>query len=274
MVYKCVRELRIAGCHECMEPACHLAGWRASACPLRVRLGASDKFGEFRDMLEGAKGAAAPRRGSALAPPAAQRMDWYLRVTEECGARGVLTVSSHQLGRAVGVRSSLVRRDLSGLGRCGTPGRGYGVEVLRRAIRRRLRLGKARPTVWLGGARLAGAQSTREALAAVNCTLAGVFDDGYKGGKVAGLTVHPVKRAGEETRKKRATVAVLASEETATPEVIQELAGAGIRAVLNLTSARLAASANVMIEQGDLGSLLLRLLCRLPLGEGRAKPRA
>jgi NADH/NAD ratio-sensing transcriptional regulator Rex len=104
--------------------------------------------------------------------------------------------------------------------------------------------------------------------------LAGVFDDGYTGGKVAGLRVYPVKRAGEATRKKRATVAVLASEETATPEVIQELAGAGISAVLNLTSTRLAASANVMIEQGDLGSLLFRLLCRLPLEEGRAKPRA
>jgi len=55
---------------------------------------------------------------------------------------------------------------------------------------------------------------------------------------------------------------VLASEEAARLELVGELVAAGIRAVLNLTSAPLAVCAQAVIEQGDLRSQLSRLLSR------------
>lgn len=263
IVYECVRARGAAGCHECAESACRLKDSGTAHCPLCGRLGGEEQYQGFWELLDETRGAVARRPGVTLPPRTAQRMSRYLRVAEEYARRGVATVSSHQLGRAAGVRSSLVRRDLSELGRCGTPGRGYGVNLLRQQIRRRLKLEQARPTVWLGAADLADQPETRHALEVVNCRLVGIFDDDKRGAKAAGLRVQRLLGAKEKVRKERATIAVLASEEAARPEVMQELVGAGIKAVLNLTPAQLAASVNVVIEQGDLGSLLFRLLCKL-----------
>ncbi len=134
--------------------------------------------------------------------------------------------------------------------------------MLQEEIRRRLSLGQARPTVWLGAAELAGRPETRQALESANCRLVGVFDD--EGPKTAaGLRVQRLARAEEAVRKTGATVAVLAREDVAGPELLQGLSRAGVKAVLNLTPARLAASANLVIEQADITSLIFRLLSRM-----------
>ena len=262
-VYECVRVLRIAGCHECEESRCRLRAWSRVRCPLRTRLGGEQAEG-FRAMLEGAKGvAAAARRETALPERSAERMRWYLQVVEEYADRGVTTVSSHHLARATGARSTLVRRDLARLGRFGVPGRGYGVRQLRAAIRRRLKLERTRPTVWLGAVHLAESEAASAALRAVNCRLVGLYDDTCEARRVAGVSVQPLKRAAQGVRSSQAVVAVLAAEEAARPELVKELVAAGIRGVLNLTSAPLPASAQAVIEQGDLGTQLCRLLSRL-----------
>ena len=274
-VYQCVRALGVAGCHECTEQSCRVDSLVVARCPLRGRFGGPTEYAGFRELLDGTKGAAAGGGGGALAPRTLQRMGRYLRVAEDHARRGVATISSHQLGRAAGARSSLVRRDLSALGRCGTPGRGYAVSLLREAICRRLALEQARSAVWLGNAELAGRPETREALDAVNCRLVGVFDDAAAGRKAAGVRVQRLARAADKARKARATVAIVASEEAGQPEVVQGLVGAGVRAVLNLTPAPLTRPANVAVEQADLGSLLFRLLCQIrvegnqPRGAGR-----
>ncbi|UCC68154.1 MAG: redox-sensing transcriptional repressor Rex [Armatimonadota bacterium] len=263
IVYECVRELGVAGCHECAQPSCRLNDLVAARCPLRGRLAGEKEYHGFRELLDDTRGVTARHRRATLPPRTAQRMTSYLRVAGEYARRGVSTVSSHQLGRAAGVRSSLVRRDLSELGHCGTPGRGYGVNLLRREIRRRLRLEQSRPAVWLGAARLAERTETQQALEAVHCRLVGVFDDETSRAKAAGLRVQRLAGAKDKVRKERATIAVLASEEAARAEVIQELLAGGIKAILNLTPVRLPTSVNVVVEQGDLGTLLFRLLCNL-----------
>jgi len=278
-VYQCVRALGVAGCYECTEGTCRLDSLVVARCPLRGRFGGPTEYEGFRELLAGTKGTAAGGGGGALAPRTLQRMSRYLRVAEDYARGGVATISSYQLGRAAGARSSLVRRDLSALGRCGTPGRGYAVSLLRQAIRRRLALEEARPAVWLGNAELAGRPETREALDAVNCRLVGVFDDAGSGRKVAGIRVQRLARAADKARRARATVAILASEEAAQAEVVQGLVGAGVRAVLNLSRTPLTRPANVAVEQADLGSLLFRLLCQIrvegsmPRGAGRVTRR-
>jgi redox-sensing transcriptional repressor len=97
----------------------------------------------------------------------------------------------------------------------------------------------------------------------LNCALVGIFDDRWQGRKVGGLLVQPLARAPIEAKRHQAKVAVLANEEATAPSVVESLIEAGIKAVLNLTPSRLEASANVAIEQADIGSQLLRLLSRM-----------
>lgn len=172
-------------------------------------------------------------------------------------------VSSHQLARGLGVRASLVRRDLADLGGLGTPGKGYEVAAAAAAIRDRLDLARVRPTVWLGiGGRMDWARAA-EALRAVNCLLVGVFDDTDRGRIMDKLTVQPLSRAVAEVRRTGATVAVVASERAARRELLEGLVEAGVRGVLNLTPRRLDPPARAVVEQCDLGTEIGRLVSRL-----------
>jgi redox-sensing transcriptional repressor len=195
------------------------------------------------------------------------RLREYLQVVHDYARRDVSTVSSHHLARCVGVRASLVRRDLSELGHLGTPGRGYSVSAVGAALRESLSLGSPRSAIWLGAARRAGDRHVAEALAIVNCTLVGIFDDDSEPRQVAGTPVRPLAEVAAAANT--ATVAILASEAATQPEVLRGLAEAGIEAVLNLTPVRLDASAKAIVEQADLGSQLLRLLSRLAGPGGR-----
>ncbi len=105
----------------------------------------------------------------------------------------------------------------------------------------------------------------------MNCWLVAVFDPDPSriGTSVAGLLVLPLEQAPEEARATGTTIAVVACQEAARPEMVQELAQAGVKAVLNLTAVPLPASAQVVIEQADVGSQLLRLLSRLGPVEGK-----
>jgi len=262
-VYRCVREVGVAGCYECSQSPCRLEGWHRSKCPLRGRFGRDDRWQGFQRKLAATKGLAAGGREAALTPERkAERLRGYLRVLDDYARRRIETISSHQLARGVGVRATLVRRDLAGLGHLGRPGRGYDVAALEAELRQCLHLQQARALVWLG-ARGTDWEAAREALQALNCGVAGVFDDRWQGRRVCGLLVQPLARAAAEARRHGAKVAVLASEEATRPGVVEGLTEAGVRAVLNLTPSRLEASTNMVVEQGDIGSQLVRLLSRM-----------
>ena len=81
-----------------------------------------------------------PRRepsGDKLAPRAVvSRISLYLRQLEAAAAQGRSTLSSRQLGGALGISDAQVRKDLAFFGQFGHPGIGYGVEELSTALRR------------------------------------------------------------------------------------------------------------------------------------------
>jgi redox-sensing transcriptional repressor len=175
----------------------------------------------------------------------------------------VEVVSSHQLARSMGVRASLVRRDLAELGGLGTPGKGYEVAAAAAAIRDRLDLTRERPTVWLGVGGRTDWTHAMEALRAVNCSLVGVFDDTDRGRIMGNLSIQPLSRAVAEVRRTDATVAVVASERAARRELLESLVEVGVRAILNLTPRRLDLPAGVVVEQCDLRAQMVRLVSRL-----------
>jgi|GEM_PF-1969028 len=260
-VYDCVHKLGIAGCYECTETTCHLRKWPPAQCPLRARFGNPDMCDGFERKLDVTRGAAAaPNR---LSEQKTQRLRNYLYLLGDYQARRTSTVSSHQLARGTGVRASLVRRDLSELGALGTPGRGYNATHLSLAIKAALTLGKRQPTIWLGNARSTDWLTTKRILKSLDCVLVGIFDDDCRGRAADGMVVQPTAKAKTVARRRRATLAVVAAERAISPTLIDDLIDAGVRGVLNLTAARLEASASLVIEQADLGSQMLRLLSRL-----------
>jgi NADH/NAD ratio-sensing transcriptional regulator Rex len=119
--------------------------------------------------------------------------------------------------------------------------------------------------VWLGAAALNACPEADQMLARLQCRLVGVFDAGRKwtGAKVAGWPVQPTGKVVKEVEQHGATLAIVADKEIASQEYLQELVGAGVKAILNLTETPFQASAGTVVEQADLSSQMLRLLSRL-----------
>lgn len=261
-VYQCVRALGIAGCHECRQERCALDRRASLRCQLRVRFGGERASSVFLRRIAATRGVGVGPAGQASGQ-SADRLRGYLGLLAEYEQRGVEVVSSHQLARSMGVRASLVRRDLAELGGLGTPGKGYEVAAAAAAIRDRLDLTRERPTVWLGVGGRTDWTHAMEALRAVNCSLVGVFDDTDRGRIMGNLSIQPLSRAVAEVRRTDATVAVVASERAARRELLESLVEVGVRAILNLTPRRLDLPAGVVVEQCDLRAQMVRLVSRL-----------
>lgn len=261
-VYACARSLKLSGCHECQQTPCRLSPWRQAVCPLRGRAGERASYQEFRQALTSAQGAAAGGMGR-LSRGAMKRLPAYLAAVDDYLRRGLQIVSSHHLARAVGVRAGLVRRDLAALGQFGTPGRGYELCRLDEGLRAALNLGPVRGAVWLGAAWLARQEGVSQALRQLGCRLVAVCDDQEAGGTTAGLRVRPLAQAASAARVCGAVVAVVADREAAMSGLVGALARAGVKGVLNLTEVPLPASGQVVIEQADLRTQLMRLLSQL-----------
>ena len=68
--------------------------------------------------------------------PTVKRLSLYLRELEAQDERGLQTVSSKQLGDALGLTDAQVRKDLAFFGQFGHPGIGYKASELIRELRK------------------------------------------------------------------------------------------------------------------------------------------
>jgi len=65
-----------------------------------------------------------------IAEPTVERLVQYIRFLERCRESGKRVVSSQEIGDALGIKASQVRKDLSYFGEIGKRGVGYNVEKL------------------------------------------------------------------------------------------------------------------------------------------------
>src|SRR5437764_15295616 len=94
---------------------------------------------------------------SKLSRASVGRFSLYLRHLDRLQREGTATVSSSQLGDALGITDAQVRKDLAYLGNLGQPGIGYSTPELIAALRQRLGVDRAWPAVVVGIGNLARA---------------------------------------------------------------------------------------------------------------------
>src|SRR5881227_3292549 len=87
---------------------------------------------------------------SRLSRASVQRFSLYLRHLQRFLREGTQTVSSGQLGDALGITDAQVRKDLAYLGNLGQPGIGYSTPELIAALRQRLGVDRAWNAVVVG----------------------------------------------------------------------------------------------------------------------------
>jgi redox-sensing transcriptional repressor len=206
-----------------------------------------------------------PRRespGDKLAPKAVVgRVSLYLRQLEAFERQGHTTVSSSQLGAALGINNAQVRKDLAFFGQFGYPGIGYRIEELIAALRRILGIDRDWPLAMVGLGNLGRALLRYRGFRSRGFHVVALFDNepGKIGMVYDNLTVEPLEALRKTVAARGITLAVLSVPADAAQRVADLMVTSGILGILNFAPVPLNVPPTVNVVGVDLSVQLEHL---------------
>ena len=200
--------------------------------------------------------------------PAVRRISLYLRQLEIFSASDHRTVSSRQLGEALGISDAQVRKDLAYFGQFGYPGIGYRVTELIPRVRRILGTDKKSNVLLVGVGNLGRALMSFRGFNKRGFEVIALFDkDPEKvGAVVAGptpLQIQPLSEMTAAVRRNAIRMGILAVPAAAAQSVAEEMVAAGIRGILNFAPIALQVGEEVSVASVDLAVKLEQLSFQL-----------
>jgi redox-sensing transcriptional repressor len=183
-----------------------------------------------------------------------RRLSVYARCLLQLEEDGVKTVSSQELAERFNLNSAQVRKDLAYFGEFGVRGIGYYVSGLKAELQRILGLDREWAVALVGFGNLGSALFHYRGFARQGFRIAAVFeDDPAKVGRaVQGVPIFSVRDLVREVRARAIQIAIVAVPAEAAQTVADELAAAGIKAVLNFAPARIRVPRDVRLKDVDL----------------------
>jgi redox-sensing transcriptional repressor len=190
-----------------------------------------------------------------------ERFSLYLREAEGLGARDIVTVSSQELGDALGLTPAQVRKDLGTVGPLGARGVGYRVDLVISALRRALGTDRGWPTALVGVGHLGSALVRHRGFQAQGFHFVAAFDRDPEvvGDRIDGLLVQPVAEMVETVRERDVRIAMLAVPAEHAQTVTDDLVRAGVKGILNFAAVGLEVPRDVEVVSVDLGFFLEQL---------------
>ena len=187
-------------------------------------------------------------RENPLPLPTIRRYPIFLRAIGEMMDAGEAFISSSVLAERLGLDPVLTRKDLAMAGVPGRPRRGYPAEELRAAINRALGWDSATDAVLVGAGSLGSALLGYAGFKEQNLSIVAAFDANPR---LAGSTVHGVK-----VRPLKVHLAILTVPTAAAQACAETLVEAGVRGILNFSSAQLSVPEGVIVQNVDLAQPL------------------
>ncbi len=185
---------------------------------------------------------------------ALERMVRYLRQLERFSREGIDTVSSPELGDAVGASAAQVRKDLSCFGQFGQRGLGYDVRGLVRTLRGILALDREWRAALVGAGNIGRALCTYRAFRERGFQIVALFDsDPHREGLTwARLKVQPMGQLRRTVRDLGIELGIIAVPPEAAQNVADQLVAAGVRGLLNFAPTRVVVPEGVPVRSADL----------------------
>jgi redox-sensing transcriptional repressor len=199
--------------------------------------------------------------------PAVYRLSFYLRQLETFQRVEKQTISSKQLGEALGYTDAQVRKDLAYFGQFGHPGIGYKVEELIGQLRKILGTDKVWNVLLVGAGNLGRALIAYRGFLRKGFRLAAIFDaDPNKVGHAFGeLTIDSIDRMPEIVARENIKVAIMSVPAEAAQRVADALVAAGVRGILNFAPVSVTVPADVSVQGVDLAVQLEQLSFKMSL---------
>lgn len=206
---------------------------------------------------------------SAVPHPAVRRLSLYLRQLESFAAEGRHTVSSRDLGRALGLGDAQVRKDLANFGSFGQSGVGYRAADLIARLKRILGTDRSWDVVLMGAGNVGRALLAFRPFIEKGFRIVAVFDSDTKlhGQSFGGVSVQGPGEVGATLRRVGAKLAVIAVPAEAAQRACDALVSAGVRGILNFAPVNLNVPEGVAVNSVDLVVQLEQLAFQVNAGE-------
>jgi len=222
---------------------------------------------------EGDTGAREQPRWESIPAPAVRRLCLYLRELENRLSRKQLTLSSRELGQALGYTDAQVRKDLAYFGHFGQPGIGYPVEDVISRIRSILGTDKMWQVVLVGAGNIGQALATYRGFLKKGFQIVAVFDSnpakiGNRIGRPPGIEVLPMDRLAGVVASERVRMGIMAVPADAAQQVAEAMLAAGIKGILNFAPASLVVPEHIPVIPVELSVHLEQLAFQIRARNG------
>lgn len=195
--------------------------------------------------------------------PAVRRLSLYLRQLESFHEIERSTVSSRELGAALGLSDAQVRKDLAYFGQFGHPGIGYRVGDLIQRVRRILGTDRKSNVLLVGAGNLGRALVSYRGFGKRGFDVVCVLDnDPSKIGTTTGdppLQIQGLSEMPKLVREMSIRMGILAVPAEAAQSVADAMVGGGIRGILNFAPVTLQVPESVSVSSVDLAVHLEQL---------------
>lgn len=182
-----------------------------------------------------------------------ERLPSYLSVLLQLRQEGEVTTSSARLGELTDVNPAQIRRDLTHFGQFGKRGVGYDVLQLIEHIQSILGSDHVHRIVVVGAGHLGSAIAAYEGLRARGFSVVAVLDkDPSKiGTRAGGLIVRDISELNRIASDQQVRIGVIAVPHDAAQTVADLMAEAGIRLILNYSSAMVRVPPGMVLHNTD-----------------------
>jgi redox-sensing transcriptional repressor len=183
------------------------------------------------------------------------RLSVYLRCLTFLESVEQRTVSSHELATRFNLNSAQIRKDLAYVGEFGTRGVGYDVRTLKEQLIRTLGIDRTRSIVIIGAGNLGMALADYRGFNSNGFHIVAMFDvDPERIGRMSrsGVPVLPNPKLRDMVRSENAEIGIIAVSAENAQHVYDELADAGVCAVLNFAPVQIRVRSGVKVKSVDL----------------------
>jgi redox-sensing transcriptional repressor len=175
----------------------------------------------------------------------------YHRFLSELPARkAVRTITSAEIGEALDIDATQVRKDFAAIGLMGMGRVGFDVCAVCRAIRGGLGFDRRNDAVLIGAGHLGGALLAYPGFAQYGLQIVAAFDnDKHRiGSKIAGVTIKSVSAMKSIVERRKVRLAILTTPVEVSQKLADRLVAAGVKAIWNFTPTRLSVPADVLVR--------------------------
>lgn len=205
-----------------------------------------------------------------IAEPTVERLVQYIRFLERCRESGKRVVSSQEIGDALGIKASQVRKDLSYFGEIGKRGVGYNVEKLYQHLNSIFAPPKTWKIAMIGVGNLGEALLGYKAFESEKFRIVALFDiDPNKiGQKIHGIHCYDVEEMSKVLNEEGVEVLIITTPASAAQDVVDRAtSSAPIKGILNFAPTALVVPEHVILYNVDIFIELEKLLFYIKLKE-------